>query len=278
MEIHQDLPYSLHRDMHMKTTSCRFMPLFLCLVMLCACTGFPFPKQATATATTLASTISQMNTSSPTQTQQTGNDASPLPDGTQVYTPTPPPLFFTEEWNADSSDWKWFSTHGNDNLWDVYTEAGVLVYYLTGKEISSYYFYEPRDYDQVKVSTRVENRSKTQSSIVLICNYSETWGWYEFDIGTNGLWQIRVHDSKNRTGYLELKSGGSKGIHTGEAINEYSITCEGNRLSLAVNGTLAVEYMDKILNLSEGKVGIGVLSSNQVPILVEFDWVKISPP
>ena len=193
-------------------------------------------------------------------------------------TPNLTPKYFTEEWQGDHTGWTWFSTHGDDNSWDVYSEAGVLVFYLTGKEIYSYYVYQSQEYEKVRITVKVENRSKTISSTTIVCNYSETLGWYEFNISTNGLWEIRAHDTHGDRGYVLLKSGGSKTIHRGEAINEYSVSCIGNQLTLFANGKKLTEYTDDSMNFAQGKIGIGILSFEQVPVLQEFAWIKIEAP
>jgi hypothetical protein len=190
----------------------------------------------------------------------------------------PPPQFFTNEWEDNTNNWRWFSTSGNDNLWDVYNEAGVLVFSLLGKDTNAYFIYKPWDYEKVQISTRIEVRSKTKSSTVIICNYSEAVGWYEFNIGTDGIWDVRLHDTLGKTGYLLLINGGSLAIQTGEGINEYTATCDGNNLRLSINGTEVLDFTDQIMKYKQGKIGLGVISFSEVPILIESDWVKISQP
>lgn len=195
-----------------------------------------------------------------------------------TLTSTPIPKYFTEDWNGATDQWTWFSTRGNDNLWDVYTEAGVLVFYMTGRKIDGYFIYTPQEYDKVKVTTQVENRAYYTGTFVIVCNYSETLGWYEFDIGSDGLWAMRAHDTLGNTGYLDLLSGGSKSIRTRFNVNEYSATCDGNHLTLFANGTNIAEFTDKILDLKSGKIGLGVLSGDQVPVLMESAWVRVEQP
>lgn len=192
--------------------------------------------------------------------------------------PTPIPKFFINEWDKNTNNWSWFSTGGDDNLWDVYNEADVLVFTLLGKDTNAYFVYEGWDYDKVMISTQVEVRTETKSSTVIVCNYSESIGWYEFNIGTNGLWEVRLHDTQGKTGYLSLQSGGSLAIQTGKGTNEYTATCDGNHLSLSINGSEVLDYTDPIKKFQRGKIGLGVFSYSQVPVLVESAWVKVSQP
>ena len=161
---------------------------------------------------------------------------------------------------------------------DVYNEAGVLVFSVLGKDTNAYFIYKPWDYGKVQISTRIEVRSYTKSSTVIFCNYSADVGWYEFIIGTDGLWDLRLHDTLGKTGYLSLLSGGSLAIQTGEGINEYTATCNGNRLTLSINGTEVFDFTDEIMKYEQGKIGLGVFSYSEVPILIESAWVKISQP
>jgi hypothetical protein len=147
-----------------------------------------------------------------------------------------------------------------------------------GKNTSAYFVYTAWDYDKVTISTQIEVRSNTKSSTAIICNYSEVNGWYEFDIGTDGLWEVRLHDTLGKTGYLSLVSGGSLAIQTGEGINEYSATCNGNHLNLSINETEVLDFTDEIMKYERGKIGLGILSYTQVPVLVESAWVKINRP
>lgn len=205
----------------------------------------------------------------------TGTQAEPT---SLTPAPTQIPRYFTEEWDGDTSHWFWFTTLNNDNFVDIYTEVGVLEISLTGKNVSSYFIYQPWGYDQVQVTTQIENRTLTKSTIVIVCDYTDDLGWYEFDIDSDGVWQIRLHDTLGQTGYLSLQNGGSRAIHTGQAFNEYTVTCVGNDLSLSVNGTKVVEYTDKILKFKHGKIGLGAISYDEIPVLIESDWITISQP
>jgi len=207
---------------------------------------------------------------------------SPVPTSNQIITSTPSPTlpskFFNDEWDDNTNNWKWFSTSGNDNLLDVYNEAGVLVFSLLDKDTNAYFIYKPWEYDNVRISTQFEVRSNTKISTVIICNYTDEYGWYEFDIGTNGLWDVRLHDTLGKTGYLSLISGGSLAIQTGQGINEYTATCNGNHLNLSINGSEVLDFTDETMKFERGKIGLGVLSYSQVPVLVESAWVKVNQP
>lgn len=256
-----------------------FFSLLITLSLLGhACSSIVPPQQpASETPLPLTSTPNGLTTAS-LEYSPTASSGTTVPQQTLTPSPTLVPHYFTEEWNNDPIQWFLFSTKGNDNLWDIYPEEGVLEMSLTGKEISVYYIYRPWEYEQVSITTQIENRTFATSSAVLVCNYTETLGWYEFDIGTDGLWQIRAHDTAGHTGYLVLKDGGSTSINTRLAINEISATCDGNDLTLTINGTKVVDYTDKQLKLSKGKVGLGAISTSKIPVLLESGWIRIGKP
>ena len=61
----------------------------------------------------------------------------------------------------------------------------------------------------------------------------------------------------------------------GKGINEFAITCNGNTLSLYINGVETHVLKENKLVLRDGQVGIGVASSNVLPIKMEIDWIAI---
>jgi len=54
--------------------------------------------------------------------------------------------------------------------------------------------------------------------------------------------------------------------------------CQGNKLSLYINGVLEREFVDTKHKLREGLVGLSVSSFDVLPILVEADYFTISVP
>jgi hypothetical protein len=265
------------KDMNNKLPSILFL---ISLALTSHACSLPVSTQRQVTIPPLASSSTPTGSTTAQSPSPSTTDYKITPSTPAFSTPSPTqvPLYFTEEWNGDTNQWFWFSTKGNDNLWDVYNEAGVLDFSLTGKDISAYFIYRPWEYEQVQITTQIENRAYARSTAVIVCDYSEALGWYEFNIGSDGLWQIRAHDSEGHTGYLVLMDGGSKSIHTGESVNEYSATCSGNNLVLTINGTKVADYTEELLGFSKGKIGLGALSYSQIPVLIESAWIKISKP
>lgn len=184
------------------------------------------------------------------------------------------PTFYVEQFDPDGSTidyWSWFITSGNENLFDLYTEDGYLVFDIDGRDLYSYLMYDPWFYTDVRVDARAENRGMNNNNVSLICRATED-GWYEFSIANNGLWWIYAYDG----GYTTIANGGSTAINMGKDVNEYTIICSGNTLGLYINGVEAKVMQENRYAFREGQIGIGVSSFDALPIVVEFDWVSIS--
>ncbi len=194
--------------------------------------------------------------------------------------------FFTEEFDKDLKYWPTFLIDGNNSVLQtntsaaslLKTEEGALRFDLQRPYLWAYVTYDPFDYKDVRVDARVENRGTNDNNISLICRYSKDRGWYEFNVANNGLYWIlnAVPKASGYVAYREVATGGSNLIKQGLEVNEYGIICNGNSLTLFINGKSIKEVKDSAL--SSGKVGLSVSSFNQLPVKVDFDWVKISQP
>ncbi len=188
------------------------------------------------------------------------------------------PAYFTEEFNGKIPNWWYFLMSGDENKMSLNTDNGKLVFNLTGDNLYVYTMYDPWKYQNVRIAASADNRGMNDNSVSLICRYSKDEGWYEFNVGNNGLWQVFVYDKVTGGDYQLLNSGGSTAIKPGKAINEYTAICNGSTLSLYINGVRVTSFDEKHYALREGLVGIGVSSYHVLPIIVGFDWVTISEP
>jgi S1-C subfamily serine protease len=184
------------------------------------------------------------------------------------------PTYYLEEFEPGGTtvnNWSWFLTSGDENLFDIYTQDGKLVFDINGQDIYSYFAYDPWFYQDVRVDARAENRGMNNNNVSLICRGTED-GWYEFSIANNGLWWIWAYDGE----YTMLANGGSNAVNMGKGINDYTIMCYGQTLALYINGAKVHTMQETRFAFREGQVGIGVSSFDVLPIIVEFDYVNIS--
>jgi hypothetical protein len=209
---------------------------------------------------------------------------------TEAPLPTEPPTpeaqpFFTEEFDTPlSSDWSSFTLYDDteSDLDKVAVEAdnGKLVWDLDSKYVYYYLYYGAFEYEDVEVSVSADNRGKNNNSVSLICRYDPEVGWYEFNLANNGLYDIlfaEILDS-GKIEYNRIANGGSNEIKAGLGVNEYTAKCEGDELSLTINGAKVISIRDKQYGLRSGQVGVSVSSFGVLPILIEMDWFKVSEP
>ena len=79
----------------------------------------------------------------------------------------------------------------------------------------------------------------------------------------------------------ELFSGGSTLIKTGKRVNEYTMICKGDQLTVGIDNT-EIRTID--LNTGEynflenGQVGLSVTSTFALPVHIEFQEFVLSVP
>jgi hypothetical protein len=207
---------------------------------------------------------------------------------TEVVTEEPVPQaeqFFTEEFdNPLSGDWSIF-TITDPNLSDlekvtVESDNGNLVWNLDSEYVYYYLFYNAFEYEDVTVEARADNRGKNNNSVSLICRYDENIGWYEFNIANNGLYDILYAEvlDNGKIRWNRVANGGSNAIKQGKDVNEYSASCQGDELTLNINGDEVISIKERNYRLRSGQAGISVSSFDVLPILIEMDWIRISEP
>ena len=194
--------------------------------------------------------------------------------------------FYTEEFDVESDAWKYIVVNGAERqivngivgLMSVRTIGGLLIFDLQGPGAWVYVTYEPFTYTDVRLDVKVSNRGSNNNNVSLICRKSDA-GWYEFDIANNGLYEVLFGKIVGDTvEYTPIADGGSTEIKSGLAENEYGIVCQGSTLTLYINGTETRRLEENKYLLPEGKVGISVSSFRDVPVTVDFYWVRVSQP
>lgn len=189
--------------------------------------------------------------------------------------------FFTEEFDYDTGNWDAFYTGSGDSDKAVFSYADSHLSVDLGDEnIYMYYIYLPYNYDHVKATMSAENRGRNNNNVSLVCNFSDA-GWYEFSVESGGLWYLYAKvqdDAYGHIGYNIIGSGGVKALKQGKEVNEYSLECDGNELTLSVNGDELKTIKDGKYFLPGGMVGFNISSLNVLPIVVNVDWFRIEQP
>jgi hypothetical protein len=221
----------------------------------------------------------------PTEVPPEPTEVPPTEEAPVTEEPAQAQQFFTEEFdNPLSSDWSIFtvtaSSDADPDKVTVEAQDSRLVWDFDSEFVYYYLFYSAFDYEDVRVDVHADNRGRNNNNISLICRYDPDVGWYEFNIANNGLYDIYFAEitSNGDIAYNRIVNGGSNAINQGMGVNEYAITCEGDELTLFINGDEVISTPERRYGLRSGQIGISVSSFNVLPILIEMDWVQVSEP
>jgi hypothetical protein len=114
----------------------------------------------------------------------------------------------------------------------------------------------------------------------LICRYSETDGWLEYNISTDGTYSLLYGTwlTNGIASYLPVMDGASNLIQPTGAAQEIGMICSGTTVSLLVNQTIVRNVDVSRFELTNGKIGITASSFENVPVIAAFDWMRVSEP
>jgi hypothetical protein len=228
-------------------------------------------------------------TDEPVQILPTATEAVQEPEPTEVppteeqaTTPTEEAPatseFFTEEFDSESAlaNWESFTLgQGEDRNLVIKQEDDHLLFDLGDEDLYVYYMYTPYEYDDVSIKLNAENRGRNNNNVSLVCRMnSEGTQWYEFSVESGGLWYLYAFDEK----YNSIANGGTQALKQGREVNEYAMTCEGDQITLSINGEELRTVTDNNYGFSGGLVGFNISSLNVLPITVNVNWFEISQP
>jgi hypothetical protein len=198
---------------------------------------------------------------------------------TETLSPTPFPRFFTENFDVVPPAWSIIQT-GNEASPQIKSEGGALTFELNTPYTWTYAIYDTHGYKDIRMDASFESRGASPESIGLVCRYSEQDGWYEFNISTDGTYNI-LHGQWMAEGiasYTPIINDTTEYLKRGETQYELGLMCQQNVLWLYINQKLFRKIDVARYGLSEGKVGLAVSSFENIPVISAFDWVKISEP
>jgi hypothetical protein len=216
----------------------------------------------------------QVPTSAPAPTERPTD--IPLP--TTVPPTVGPQEFFTEEFgvNSNQDNWYYFSYGSGDeaNL-RIEQDGEGLTFDLGALDLYLYYIYEPITYKDTKLTIVAENQGVNNNNVSLVCRLdADNENWYEFSFESGGVWYLYAYDD----GYNVIDNGGSNELKQGKAVNEYGMTCEGNVITMYINGKMLKSYTDRAYDFSEGQVGFNISSLNVLPVTVNVQSFDIAEP
>ena len=247
---------------------------FLLLIACQSATVEPSPTPEVVATRTLPTPVP---VSSPQGATVTPTDI-PIP----IASPTPvlPERYFTEEFDAPLSHWSTLYASGDSSRVNILNENSVLTFELYSTITWLYVIYGAFEYEGVQVGTRVETQGSNMNAMGLICHYSEENGWYEFNVSSDGMYYVLYGQwlDENIARYTPLISDTSEHIQKGNATNEIGLDCYENILQLYINGKLLRKIDVAHIGLTGGKIGLSLASFDEAPVILAFDWVKVSGP
>lgn len=221
----------------------------------------------------------------PAQPQQDQPQNPPAQDDPQS---TQPPQaeepsgskYFTEEFDQDPG-WNYFLTSGEDKTDFIKIEFkdSLMIFDFEETGIFAYYMVPDYSYEDVRIDIRAENRGKNNNNVSLICRYTDD-GWYEFSTEGGGLWYLYAvtKNEEDKAVYKRIDNGGASSLKQGKEVNEYGMLCEGDEITLFVNGKELKTRVEDDYSFRDGQVGFNISSLNVYPIILEVDWFKVSEP
>jgi hypothetical protein len=242
-----------------------------CLIFLAACqAAFPTPTASPFPTATVAS--------SPTPTFVPFTE-TPQATPTLEPTPTPLPRLFTNEFDSPLAGWTLLQS-GNEGAPAIKTENSTLVLQMDFPFVWGYAIYDSQVYEDIRVETRMTNQAGSPASLGLICRYSETDGWLEYNVSTDGTYNVLYGQwlASGIAHYLPVLSSSSNAIQPSGASQEIGLLCAGTTLSLFIDQTLIRNVDVSRFELTGGKIGMTASSFENTPVIATFDWVRVSEP
>ena len=199
---------------------------------------------------------------------------------TITATQLPPEQYFTEEFDITPVYWSTLYASGDSSRVDIVNENGKLTFELYSPITWLYAIYGAFEYDSVHIETHVESLGNDVNAMGLVCNYDEQDGWYEFNISNNGSYNVLYGQwlDENIARYTPILNDTSDRIAIGNAVNEIGLDCYENIVQLYLNGKIIRKINVAHIGLTGGKVGLALGSFEETPVILSFDWVKVSEP
>ena len=247
--------------------------LFGFLLLISACAS---PLGDIIATPTLAPSLFPTSTPLPSPIPVT---ASPAPSPTLELSATPFPRLFTEEFDSALTGWVILQA-GNDAVPNIKNENGSLILQMDSPFTWLYALYGAQDYSDVRIDAKFENRALTPAAAGLICRYSDEGGWFEYNVSTDGTYNV-LYGKWLSTGiadYLPIIDGTSKEIQPTGTPQKIGLTCSNSVLWLYINDKLIRKVEVAHYQLTTGKVGVTTSSFENTPIVTAFDSVTISEP
>jgi hypothetical protein len=188
-------------------------------------------------------------------------------------------MFFTDEFDASSSAWTMLQA-GSDAVPNIAVENSRFVIQTDAPYAWIYSLYGPQEYGDVRIDTKFVNNALSPASAGLICRYSDTDGWLEYNVTTDGTYNLLYGEwlASGVANYLPVVNGSSNAVPQSGVELQIGLICSGTTASLLINDAVIRNADVSRFELANGKVGLAASSYENTPVIVSFDWFKVSEP
>lgn len=202
---------------------------------------------------------------------------TPEPTLTPEPTSTPLPQYFTTNFESSLAGWA-ILQGGNEAVPNISAENNALRLQMDSPYTWLYVLYGSFDYADVHIETEFINSALTPASAGLICRYSEENGWLEYNVNTDGTYNVLLGRwlSIGIPDYLPVIDGISKEVKQSGEMQKISLTCTGTTLRLYINDIIVRSVDVSSYELGAGKAGLTASSYDSTPVIVVFDSITIS--
>ncbi len=203
----------------------------------------------------------------------------PEPSFTPEPSPTPFPRLFTEQFDSSLTGWVILQA-GNDAVPIIKTEGSSLILQMDFPYTWLYALYGAQDYSNIRIDAQFTSRALTPAAAGLMCRYSDKGGWFEYNISTDGTYNVLYGKwlSSGIADYLPIMDGTSDEIQPTGTTQKIGLTCSDTTLWLYINDKLIRKVDVSRYALTAGKVGLAASSFESTPIVIGFDSVTLSEP
>lgn len=192
--------------------------------------------------------------------------------------PSFPMQFFREEFDSNVAldNWDYFTLGSGDDIdLVIEQEDDYVLFDLGDEDLYVYYMYLPYEYSNASLSLNTGNRGLINNNISLVCRMnSDRTNWYEFSVESGGLWYLYAMDGK----YNFIDYGDTNALKQGDEVNEYQLICDGDEITMYINGDKIKTVTETRFGFKEGMVGFNISSLDMLPIIVEVNWFEVSAP
>jgi len=201
---------------------------------------------------------------------------TPEPSLTPVPTATQLPRLFTNNFDSSLVGWAILQA-GNDAVPVVSTENSTLRLQLDSSYTWIYALYGAFDYSDVYIEAQYNNSALSPASAGLVCRYSETDGWFEYNVSTDGTYNV-LYGQWLDTGiadYLPIIDGLYKDAKQSGELQKIGLNCADTTLRLYIDGVIVRSVDVSSYELGEGKAGLSASSYENTPVIVVFDSITV---